>query len=338
MTNEPAKELTVVDAPIEWRSRDEVDALAKRFQVMLPGKLNRDQALALAQYSAALDANPFRGEVYAFESRGKLVLDEGYKLLVRWARRQCNFSDRYERVRGEESVAEDAIAFRCHILRDDAQGTLKALTEVGASWAEAFSIAAQSAVGVVTRDDMFNRQNQPIPPPKGWTWEQVARKRALKNALNLAYGAPSPREIARESWTVDDVVTVPEDWSDDPDMLPIERELAAAANAKDRQRQPCEVDAATAYGELFDNDLPAQESEGDDGDNGEHEIVEAEEVTVKKEKPKSEKGGNNKSPHTVFWAAAKQVGMTRDDGLRLLAECKDDFEKALEQLRQEFPA
>jgi len=80
--------------------------------------------------------------------------------------------------------------------------------------------------------------------------------------------------------------------------------------------------------------------DGDGGDN-EDEIVESEEVTAeeeKKEKPESKKGGNNQSSHTAFWTAVKQVGMTRTDGLHLLAECEDDFAVALVKLQQEFPA
>jgi len=248
------------DAPAEWGSREEVRALAERLRTMMPGNLNQTQALALAQYSAVLDANPFRGEIYAFDSRGKLVLAEGYKLLVRWARRQCNYSDRYEPVR-DDGVPAGAIAFRCYILRDDAKDTLKMLVGAGADWRQAFDIAAQAAVGVVTKADMLNQKGQPIPPPKGWTWEQVAKKRALKNALNLAYGAPSPKEIARESWFVEDIETIPNDWIV-ANGSRIECALTAKANAMNRQRQPGNVSAEQATVDLFDEG----ESPNDNGD------------------------------------------------------------------------
>lgn len=273
--NEKAKELTAIDkpdAPAEWRSRDQVDALAKRFQTMLPGQLNRDQALALAQYSAALDANPFRGEVYAFDDgRGGMALTEGYKLLVRWARRQCQFYDRYERL-GQDELPKGSIGFKCYVLRDDAKGMLQMLVGAGANWKDAFDIAAQFAVGVVTQTDRQKRNGGAIPPPKGWTWEEVARKRALKNALNRAYGAPSPREIARETWMVGDVETASSDWPDGADMLPAERELIARANAMNRERQPSEVGTAEAFNDLFDGELPAQESNGN-GLLSDHELI-----------------------------------------------------------------
>ena len=245
-------EQTEADAPAEWGDRGEIGALARRFQTMMPGNLGHQEALVLAQYSAALDANPFRGEVYAFEYKGRLVLTEGYKLLIRWARRQCNFSDRYERLSGDE-LPDGAIGFRCYILRDDAHDTLRMLIEAGATWQEAFEIAATSAVGIVRKAEMWSvRTNQPIDPPTGWTWEEVARKRALKNALNRAYGAPSPREIARETWMVNDTETVPQDWTEcTPDMLPVERELRARYLAQERQRKPSPKSPAEDIEDLF---------------------------------------------------------------------------------------
>jgi len=246
------------DAPAEWGSREEINALAQRLQTMMPGDLSRTEALALVQYSAALDANPFRGEIYAYEHRGKLVIVDGYKLLVRWARRQCNFFDRYERLKGD-GLPKGTIGYRCHVLRDDARPMLQMLIEAGAQWDQAFAIVAQSAVGIVRPNELTNSKGQPISPPKGWTWEQVARKRALKNAINVAYGAPSPREIARETWMVGNVETAPQDWPDDVDVLPIERELTAAYNANQRHRNDepgAPITANQAYADLFEEAEP----------------------------------------------------------------------------------
>jgi hypothetical protein len=78
-----------------------------------------------------------------------------------------------------------------------------------------------------------------ISPPKGWTWQQVAKKRALKNTLNLSHGAPSPREIAAESWIIGGTKTTPADWDEcTPQMLPQARERLAALTAQERQREP----------------------------------------------------------------------------------------------------
>lgn len=249
-----------VDAPAEWHDREEVVALANRLKGMMPGKLSTEEALLLAQYSAAMDANPFRGEIYAYESKGKMILVEGYKLLVRWARRQCQFYERYERITNDtDDIPDDAIAFRCRILRDDAVNALARLTEAGVPFA--YEICSIEAVGVVTSADRTTRQGKPSPPPKGWTWEDVARKRALKNALNRAYGAPSPREIAEETWKVEDTLTIPEDWTDvTPEMPSAEREATALYNAKQRLSPPLEQTFAASMDDLG---FPTEEATGE---------------------------------------------------------------------------
>jgi len=232
--------ITTPDLDIEgWGSRDDIAALSRRIKSMMPGgdKMSTAQAMALAQYAITLDANPFRGEIYGFVSRGRFVLVDGYKLLVRWAKRQYNYSEKYEELTGDELPA-GAIGYRCWILRDDQRQVLRDLVLVGAEFQEAFEVAATPAVGVVTKADRTNRQGQPVDPPKGWTWEQVARKRALKNALNLSHGAPSPREIARETWMVGDTETAPEDWQEaSPDLPRAGRERLAALSARTRQEQ-----------------------------------------------------------------------------------------------------
>jgi|GEM_PF-6024599 len=238
------------DAPAEWGDREDIIALSNRLKTMMPGDLSAQEALLLAQYSAAMDANPFRGEVYAYMSQGKLILTEGYKLLVRWARRQCQFYERYERITNNtDTIPEDAIAFRCRILRQDAVNDLARLTEAGIP--DAYLILTTEAVGVVRKNETWSsKYNKPIAPPKGWTWEDVARKRALKNALNRAYGAPSPREIAQETWQVEDTLTIPEDWDTPGALLPAEAEANAKYNANRRLAQPSTQTFAESMDEL----------------------------------------------------------------------------------------
>jgi len=242
-TNGNGRETAIVTADLsldEWGKREDIVALSRRIRSMLPGgnKMGTEQAMALAQYAIALDANPFRGEIYGFTSRGRFVLVDGYKVLVRWAKRQCPYSERCVPL-GEDELSEGDIGFRCWILRDDARATLRDLVQAGAAFQEAYEIAATSAVGIVTQADRTDRHGKPIDPPKGWTWDQVARKRALKNALNLSHGAPSPREIARESWTVGGTETQPGDWREcTPEMLPVERERLALLHAQARTQEP----------------------------------------------------------------------------------------------------
>jgi len=214
-----------IEAPEEWGKREEIAGLANRYVTMIPGKtLSMNAALALAQYTIATDTNPYRGEVYAYEDDdGKVVIIEGYKLLVRWSRRQCNFYERYEKLAGDE-VVDGHAGYRCRILRADAVDDLATLHKAGVP--DAYKIISQSATGVCKLNHRA---------PNGWTVAEVARKRALKNALNRAYGAPSPREIAAESWMVDDTLTIHEDWRGTEGMSTSEAEGNALYSARARQ-------------------------------------------------------------------------------------------------------
>lgn len=232
----------------EYGSKDDLVALGKRVQSLLPGgnKMTMEQAMAVAQYAILMDANPFRGEIYGGEIAGKFTLMEGYKLLVRWAKNKCPYSEQFRPLAIEELPA-GAIGYECLILREDARPALSELTQAGASFQEAYEIVATSAVGVVNNKEMFKGSRE-LYPPNGWTWDQVARKRALKNALNLSHGAPSPRDISNESWRVEDVDTEPEDWvAVPPEASPSEREKIVLANVTARK-------AKARIGEMTDEE------------------------------------------------------------------------------------
>lgn len=238
----------------EYGSRQKVAVMGKRIKALLPGgeNLTDNQAMALAQYSIVMDANPYRGEIYGWvDNKGQFHLTDGYKLLVRWAKRQCAYVEKYERF--TEGLSSGDIGYRCLILRQDSRPFLSEMVRAGATFQEAFEIAATEGRGMIAKGEQHGY------PPKGWTWEDVARKRALKNALNLAFGAPSPREIARESWIVDDVETQPEDWRDaTPEMSQAEREAHAEWRARARitRDQSPEMPAETIIDELFDEPPP----------------------------------------------------------------------------------
>jgi hypothetical protein len=282
-----AKELTVVeqqeDLSLEvFGKRSDIDKLAKRIQVMLPGgdKLTTEQCYSLAQYSILTGANPFRGEIYAIPlevdkqtgKATKIALDDGYKLLIRWAKSKCEYSEWYEPL--TQGINEGDIGFTCYILRQDKQELLNTFLKGGMALDRAMDICTVSAVGVVRYgeshyryDGKWHKKGDPMDPPTGWTWEQVAKKRALKNALNLSHGAPSLAEIARESWNVQGVQTQPEDWQDvHSQMLPAEAEATAAYNARLREmheREPTVETAAEAADELFGEGATAAFSEGE---------------------------------------------------------------------------
>jgi hypothetical protein len=247
MTEEKEEKAVVTtkrpDAPAEWHSRGEIMALGERIRAMMPGgdKLDANQAMALAQYSAVMDLNPFRGEVYAFPGRGgQLCIVDGYKALVRWAKQKSAYVDKYEALALSEGLAHH---IRCWILRDDRRQEITEWIALGAPWREAFELVATFGDGVVSIAETKREA------PTGWTWEQVARKRALKNALNLSHGAPSPRELAAMSWEVNGVKTLPEDWRDIPEHI-IKAGLAPkAAEMEARARE-----SKTAWEQMTDEE------------------------------------------------------------------------------------
>ncbi|MCK5644137.1 MAG: hypothetical protein KAJ19_25280, partial [Gammaproteobacteria bacterium] len=55
------------------------------------------------------------------------------------------------------------------------------------------------------------------------------------NALNKSHGMPTMKELAKESWMVDNVETTPQDWEGiDPDMYRPDAEREALHNAQER--------------------------------------------------------------------------------------------------------
>ena len=253
----------------EWRERGDIDAFARRLRVMLPGgnRLSPENAMALAQYSLAMNLNPYRGEVHGFESKGRFVIVDGYKALVRWAQWRAPYTESFTQMQaGDPELPEGAIGFRCSILREDRLHVLSALVGAGVPYDQALERIETTAVGVVTLGEMAK------DPPTGWTWEQRARIRALKNALNISHGMPSPNEIQRAA------EAEAEQYNDDrarDEALPAERAVRGLFKTEPKPApHPDPEPQDTVEGEWLDapEDLeqPADEVEEpadtDDGD------------------------------------------------------------------------
>lgn len=255
MSDERAITTIKADAPAEWHRREEVAAMGQRIKTMLPGGnvLSDTQAMALAQYSLVMDLNPFRGEVYGFPGRGgQLCLVDGYKAMVRWAKEKAPYVEKYEDLPLEDGQLHH---IRCWILRDDRKAQIGEWVNMGAPWREAFELVASFADGTVLQSET-QKGNKDYDPPTGWTWEQVARKRALKNALNLSHGAPSPREVAAMSWRVNGVKTLPEDWDGTPAQIVEAGKAADYAEQKARTRE-----TLTAWEQMTDQERQAKAAE-----------------------------------------------------------------------------
>lgn len=225
-------------ALVVWGDRETVIATGIRIKTMLPGgdKLSIPHALAAGQYAVATGLNPFRGEFYAFpDKKGNLNIVDGYKALTRWANDECPYDVQY---REEELDAGEAHKVRAVIMRHDRKEQLTFYIQAGADFKTAWDLVTFSAVGVVKDSETKWPDGKPKDPPQGWTWAQVAEKRALKTALNMSHGMPTVAQLARKSWEVAGVLTRPEDWDGTEQYrTDEEKERLAAMQALERERQ-----------------------------------------------------------------------------------------------------
>lgn len=245
------KALTVVDrpeidAPAQWGDREQVIALALRFRTMLPKghELSLAQTMAAAQHAMLTGLNPFRGEVYYYPGKGgTLAIVDGYKALTREASLECA----YDEIDVDMPLGPGELHHvKVTIFRHDRREQLEWYRDKGADFQTAFDLVSKSAVGVVTEAEVKKVGD----PPQGWTWRQVAYKRALKTALNLSHNMPSIEDLARRrlanggthpALLANGEETQAGDWADQPQAVieagPAVQEQHAAMTARDRKAQ-----------------------------------------------------------------------------------------------------
>lgn len=245
----------------QWGAMADLAAAGRRLKQTLPGgdKLQIWEAIGVAQYAALQGANPWRGEIYGYSDKHGFHLVEGYKLLVRWAKAKCDYSEWYEPMAEDKLPGTGDIGYTVHILRDDKHDLLDKLLKHGLDVDRVMDIVTTKAGGVVRKGDQSDY------PPAGWTWHDVAKKRALKNGLNRSHGAPSAAEIARETWTVDGVETQPQDWAGTATMPTQDRELEAKYKAQARERKEKRDDSAEAgkaVADLFGDEAGGEYANG----------------------------------------------------------------------------
>jgi hypothetical protein len=309
--------------------KEELIDLGHQLKSLLPGgtELTENQAISVGNYAALAKANPFRGEVYGYQDRsGKLVLVDGYKLLVRWAKKISEYDEDYsDRLPvGAEDIQEGDIGYRLTIMRHDKKSGIKEYVALGASFDKAFALVSSSAVGVVRKAETFNSyKKKSIPPPKGWTWDEVARKRALKNVLNRAYAMPSIEELAKLNWEVDGQDTIPEDWAG-PKVYQSTEEAEAhallAAQERERQEKVDGMDEKEreAYTQEIETATKAMR------DNGDNDLV--------GDEPPPLSAGMEAS--TKFWMHMNSLKIPREQAGALIQAANGDFDKALKDFKK----
>jgi len=186
-----------------WGDSDEVDAIKRRLQVMLPNgrQLTDDQLYAAAQYAKLTGLDPFSTGFYAMP-KGGITLH--YAALVAWAQDKGPYSDRYQPLTEDERIDHgvtdgETIAFKCYIMRDDRADVLGTYMRAGMPFNEALDFLAAKGIGIITKSDRTTRDGKKMDPPKGWTWERVAKKRALRDALKQSHGVPTAAELREYS-------------------------------------------------------------------------------------------------------------------------------------------
>lgn len=226
-----------------WGSHDDVQTMAHRLQATHPTCRNLpfDDCMAVAQRMIAVGANIYRDELQVWkDSEGKLHIGEGYKLLVRWAKRICQYSEKWEPLPAS-ALRKGDIGLRCFVLRHDARLLMETLLNAEMPYQEVLDLVWTYADGIVRREETVDDNGHTIDPATGWSWEQTARKRALCNTLKLSHGSPSMAEIAAESWMVGNMQTTVDDWQyawdtyPNPDGPPGDRELTAQLSARTMQ-------------------------------------------------------------------------------------------------------
>lgn len=178
--------------PDQFLSTDQ-HQLALLVKHVVPGceDLSQTQALAFRAHCMKTGANPWRGEAYPMvNKKGEFFIIDGYKWLTMWAQHKDPFTDDYTPLTRDEMPSTGFLGYRCYILKRRDQEFYLQLIQAGMETKQARETATISATGVLHRKETSGRR-----PPHGWTWDDVARKRVLKNALNKSHGAPTLEEL-----------------------------------------------------------------------------------------------------------------------------------------------
>lgn len=191
--------------------KKEIRELSRRLADLSPGgiTLNNDEALALAQYSWSLGANPLVGEAWLLKNHktGKVLgLMPGIRLHRRRAdekdERTCdarwieytNISDTDERA--TFAIPQNAMAIKARLYRQSTTKTYAdaaaKLADAGASWDEIKHVIGTKpyveGIGILTKSEMdaMNRGQNKMPHKQ--RCEKRAEAHALKQAYHLPFG------------------------------------------------------------------------------------------------------------------------------------------------------
>ena len=191
--------------------KKEIRELSRRLADLSPGgiTLTNDEALALAQYSWSLGANPLVGEAWLLKNHktGKVLgLMPGIRLHRRRADEKdertndarwieyTNISDTDERA--TFAIPQNAMAIKARLYRQSTTKTYadaaSKLADAGASWDDIKAVLGTKpyieGIGILTKQEMdaMNRGQNKMPHKQ--RCEKRAEAHALKQAYHLPFG------------------------------------------------------------------------------------------------------------------------------------------------------
>lgn len=240
------------DLPVFIPARADFFALAKRLMlhtegtitgksgleptnsIYTKGSLTLEEALYCVQFAISRGLNPF-GDIHIWYYH-KIYVTEHYRIMVGWANLREPFTAHYYRLdSNDDMIAHGLVAgdlgVICYIMKRKDQDhfrfiygkVMEAYIKLGMGLdLDAISRAAYKescayAIGKLDPDEMMKDGKPKKIDVKGWTWEQRARIRALRNALGQSHGTPTPAEIKAYAQKINPSMTISGLLSDDYD-------------------------------------------------------------------------------------------------------------------------
>jgi hypothetical protein len=324
------------------------------------GNIAPDDALYATEYALTRGLNPY-GHIHMWYHRSgdlppQLIIDVDWKILKGWAEWRSPF--------GTESVLIDSedrskhglkvgdIGYIVYVILDSDRKYfhqyVMTMLESGKSVSEARLTASKltakaQGLGIVRANEMVTRNEKPIPPPKGRSWEWRAETRALRDAIRRSHGEPPPAQIRAFSESngtgIDDShLSLMANESHPVDLAPDDQQRYFQLEAQARR---IKEGGGTADTELA-NSLMRNNGDDDPLD------LSPEPEPEPEPEPDIETGQVIRSdisladfpdPATAFWAYQREWGIDRQVALDILSECGGDFGQGFDKLQMvEIPA
>lgn len=292
-----------------------------------PGDLILQDAMYAVEYALTRGLNPY-GHLHLWYQRSnrsprpQLIVDIDYKILKGWAEWRAGFRTEVlemdEDLRAEHNlVPEDLGAVAYNILDSEIKYFHQYQLEFiksGIKPRVARHLAAQACakgqgVGIVKSQEMKKSDGNPLPPPKGRTWQWRAETRALRDAIRRSHGEPPPAQIKAYITHGGQAITQ------------YHLNLLADENFPTDLPEEDQQFYLEAGSGNFEPDISTKRATDTMRNNGDDDLDEV----------KSVSGGMEAS--TKFWKYANSHGISREDAGRYIRDANGDFDKALQTLQ-----